>query len=52
MPKKVQNGLTDPSDEESCLRDLLSMVSCLILLCHPFVYQPSHTLSAALSSDY
>ena len=28
VPKKVQNGLTNPSDEESSLRDLLSMVSC------------------------
>lgn len=27
VPKKIQNGLTDPSDEESSLRDLLSMVS-------------------------
>ncbi len=27
VPKKVQNGLTNPSDEESSLRDLLSMVS-------------------------
>ncbi len=27
VPKKVQNGLTNPMDEESSLRDLLSMVS-------------------------
>lgn len=27
VPKKIQNGLTNPSDEESSLRDLLSMVS-------------------------
>lgn len=34
VPKKVQNGLTNPSDEESSLRDLLSMVSWkLIILC-------------------
>jgi len=30
VPKKVQNGLTDPSDEESCLRDLLSMEEVLL----------------------
>jgi hypothetical protein len=27
VPKKIQAGLTNPSDEEASLRDLLSMVS-------------------------
>lgn len=44
VPKKVQNGLTNPSDEEVSLRDLLSMVSwsnCDIY--HLCVSQPAYS---------
>ena len=52
VPKKVQNGLTKPSDEDSCLRDLLSMVCWEFIVCVFGVWnQPSHSLTNSLSPN-
>jgi hypothetical protein len=53
VPKKIQAGLTNPSDEEASLRDLLSMVSEMcggekILLLF-FVVHPSQNMSLYLT---